>query len=46
MTNKGILRNHLYYCDHLTMSVDTSREIDAFYITRESGKGLMAYLQI
>ena len=46
MASKGLLCNQLYYCEHLKLSAGTSREIDDFYITRESGKGLMSYLQV
>lgn len=45
MKAKGILQNHLYYCEHLQLSVDVNRDIDSFAITRDSGKGLMSYLQ-
>ena len=40
-----VLKNEMFYCEHLTLSRDTMRDIDDFRVTLESGVGLMEYLQ-
>lgn len=42
---KAVCSNELFYCEHLTLSRETMRDIDDFLITRAEGKGLLEYLQ-